>query len=308
MHFECAEPRFQRKQLRKLRASRPRETGQAAGIAITTFPFSEASRRVEKPSVPGQAGPGTIAGRRTSSSDRNLQTTENERTLAQRQAETIISNPERVSIVFAVLGNWRTIQERALSIAISFLAVLERINTWILAICRKIAIVAMALMVVVILLQVFFRYVLNNALPWPDEAARFLMLWMTGLMAPSAYRWGSFVSIDIVKDMLGRRAGTALTLLILLLGLCVLLVALVFADRHITSGWLFNSSSLKLPLQLIGMESVRIKLAWMYMSLPLGFCLMILVSVELILKNIHMLLDSSVEYGSVPDQIKASAE
>jgi len=33
-------------------------------------------------------------------------------------------------------------------------------------------------MVIVILLQVFFRYVLNNALPWPDELARFLMLWM----------------------------------------------------------------------------------------------------------------------------------
>ena len=195
-----------------------------------------------------------------------------------------------------------------MSVAINFLKILERINTWILAICRQIAVVAMGLMVVVILVQVFFRYVLNNALPWPDEAARFLMLWMTGLMAPSAYRWGSFVSIDIVKDLLGRRAAAILTLLILLLGLWVLLVALTFADKHITSGWLFNSSSLKIPLQLVGLESVRVKLAWMYMSLPLGFCLMILVSVELILKQMHMLIDSSVSYGPAPDQIKASVE
>ena len=42
-----------------------------------------------------------------------------------------------------------------------------------------VAIVAIALMVLAILIQVFFRYALNNALPWPDEAARFLMLWMT---------------------------------------------------------------------------------------------------------------------------------
>jgi TRAP-type C4-dicarboxylate transport system permease small subunit len=35
---------------------------------------------------------------------------------------------------------------------------------------RSISVIALALMVGVILLQVFCRYVLNNALPWPDEA------------------------------------------------------------------------------------------------------------------------------------------
>lgn len=43
---------------------------------------------------------------------------------------------------------------------------------------RQLSVFAMGLMVVIILTQVFFRYVLNNALPWPDEAARFLMLWL----------------------------------------------------------------------------------------------------------------------------------
>ena len=61
------------------------------------------------------------------------------------------------------------------------------INTIILRVGRNIAWVALALMVGVILLQVFFRYILNDALNWPDEAARFLMLWMTGLIAPSAF-------------------------------------------------------------------------------------------------------------------------
>ena len=163
-------------------------------------------------------------------------------------------------------------------------------------------------MVFIMLLQVFFRYVLNNSLAWPDEAARFCMLWMTGLMAPSAYRWGNFVAINLLKDTIGRRVGGILSLLILFLGLLVLIVALQQAERHINSGWLFNSSSLKIPLQLIGQESVRVKLAWMYMSLPVGFVLMILVSFELILKKSHEILDSSVDYGSSPDQISAIAE
>lgn len=185
---------------------------------------------------------------------------------------------------------------------------LEEFNTRILAFCRIVAIAGLGLMVLIILVQVFFRYVLNNALPWPDEAARFCMLWMTGLMAPSAYRWGSFVSIDMIKDSMGRHAAGILNLFMLLLGLAVLFVALQFAEKHIRSGWLFNSGSLKLPLQLIGGESVRVKLAWMYMSLPAGFILMVLVSIELILKQLHELLDGSVSYGDPPDRIDAKAE
>ena len=53
---------------------------------------------------------------------------------------------------------------------------------------RALSVFAIAVMVIVILTQVFFRYVLNNALPWPDEAARFMMLWLTGLRARAALR------------------------------------------------------------------------------------------------------------------------
>lgn len=185
---------------------------------------------------------------------------------------------------------------------------LEKVNSTLLLVCRRIAIVSLGLMVIIMLLQVFFRYVLNNSLAWPDEAARFCMLWMTGLMAPSAYRWGNFVAIDLIKDFLGQRWGGILSLLILLLGAFVLVIALQHAEKHINSGWLFNSSSLKIPLQLIGQESIRIKLAWMYMSLPLGFVLMILVSIELILKKTHEVFDSSIHYAPPADRISAIAE
>ena len=69
------------------------------------------------------------------------------------------------------------------------LTVLMALNTFVLRIGRHLAWIALGFMVLVILIQVFYRYALNNALPWPDEAARFLMLWMAGLMAPSAMRW-----------------------------------------------------------------------------------------------------------------------
>ena len=101
---------------------------------------------------------------------------------------------------------------------------LENINTFILRIGRQLAWIAILLMVIVIIIQVFFRYVLNNALPWPDEVARFLMLWMTGFIAPSAYRWGGFVSIDMLERFLPKILSNILVFLILIISLTVLLI------------------------------------------------------------------------------------
>jgi len=177
-------------------------------------------------------------------------------------------------------------------------------NTIILKLGRQLAWIAIGLMVVIILIQVYFRYVLNSALPWPDEAARFLMLWMTGFIAPSAYRWGGFVSIEMLFRMLPSRMVKIVTLMLLMISLLVLVVGLQFGLKHVESGWLFSSSSLKWPLHLIGMEAIRVKLAWMYMSLPVGLAMMTLVNVELIIKNFLWLWNPNLELPIDPDQPK----
>jgi len=187
---------------------------------------------------------------------------------------------------------------------ILFLKGLVIFNTLILRLGRQLAWISIGLMVIIILIQVFFRYGLNSALSWPDEAARFLMLWMTGFIAPSAYRWGGFVSIEMIFRLLPSRIIKLLTLFLLILSLIVLIVGLHFGLKHIDSGWLFYSSSMKWPLHLIGMESIRVKLAWMYMSLPVGLGLMTLVNIELIVKNFLLLLNPKLELPVDPDQPK----
>lgn len=163
---------------------------------------------------------------------------------------------------------------------------LQMLNDHVLRAGRAVAIVAMALMVFVILIQVFFRYVLNNALPWPDEAARFMMLWMTGLIAASAYRKGGFVAIDMLEQAIPRRGAAILSLFLLILSLVVLVVGLQLGWKHVNSGWLFASSSLKIPLALIGLKSIKIKLAWMYISVFVGLILLTAVNIELILRSL----------------------
>ena len=183
---------------------------------------------------------------------------------------------------------------------------LEIINTFNLRIGRQLAWIAILLMVIVIIIQVFFRYVLNNALPWPDEVARFLMLWMTGLIAPTAYRWGGFVSIDMLERFLPKILSSLLIFTILLISLIVLLIGFEMGLKHINAGWIFSSSSIKIPYSLIGGKTEAMKLAWMYMSLPVGIFLLILVNFELLLRNI-LSLTSKVDLPLDRDKEKLEA-
>ena len=181
---------------------------------------------------------------------------------------------------------------------------LKDFNTIILRIGRQLAWVAIFLMVVVILIQVFFRYILNNALPWPDELARFLMLWMTGFIAPSAYRWGGFVSIEMLPKLLPKLIENILLLILLSLSLFILIIGFQLGLQHIKIGWIFESSSIKIPFHLIGGEQKALKLAWMYMSLPVGIFLLILVNIELILRKLFLIL--KVNFDSPDDKDKES--
>ncbi len=167
----------------------------------------------------------------------------------------------------------------------------QKWNDIVLPIGRWISIVAIALMVIAILIQVFFRYVLNNAQPWPDEAARFMMLWLTGLMAPMAFRRGGFVSIDMVIQMLPRTLGALISLFLLFISLGVLYMAIQIGWAEVTGfGGRFKTASLYLPTALDFSEWYRIPKSWALMSLLVGVTLLFIVNIELILRSIIQLL------------------
>lgn len=168
---------------------------------------------------------------------------------------------------------------------------LKAINDVLLRIGRALAVVALALMVAVILAQIFYRYVLNAALPWPDEAARFMMLWMTGLIAPMAYRRGGFVAIDMLERALPVRVAAMLTLTLLSLSLMVLVYAVQIGWTEVTGfGGRFATASLYIPTSLGFDEWYRVPRSWMMASLLVGLVLMISVSIELILRQIVTLM------------------
>jgi len=176
-----------------------------------------------------------------------------------------------------------------MSVLFGLLWPLERFNTAVLAIGKVIAVIALAIMVALILGQVFFRYVLADAPNWTEEAARFGMLWMTGLMAPLAFRMGGFVSIDMLERALPKVISGLLTLLLLGIALWVLVIAWDRGlNNHVdTLSGRGCSSSLKWPFGIeYGRCGEKFQNNFQYASLWVGVNLLILVNLELIIRQI----------------------
>ncbi|WP_028021949.1 TRAP transporter small permease [Enterovibrio calviensis] len=155
----------------------------------------------------------------------------------------------------------------------STLAVLENINDRIGKIGASIAWVLVALMVGSILLQVVCRYVFNSALPWPEEVARALMIWMMALVAGNAYRKGMFVSIDMLYNYVPHSVARMIKIILLVLAFAVLVQLFVVAIEFFDRG--FRTRAASFPL----------KRAWIYLAMPVCFGTMLLANIELFLRT-----------------------
>ena len=184
---------------------------------------------------------------------------------------------------------------------LAVLAPLRLFNESALAFGRFVGIVAVGLMVVAILVQVFFRYVLNDALAWPDEAARFCMLWMTGLMAPTAFRRGGFVAIDMLVQLLPRGLGGLLSFALLFVSLLVLVVAVQIGWSEVTGfSGKFATASLYVPTSWSFESWFRVPRSWMMASLLVGLVLLISVNLELILRAVVRMLGGEDRLPAIP--------
>ena len=116
----------------------------------------------------------------------------------------------------------------------------------------------MAVIVAAISAQVFWRYVLNDPLLWPEEVARFSFIWLTFLGLPLLLRQGEMIAVEAVVAWLPERVRAILPGLIGLLTV-PLLVVLVWQG-----------------IRLIGVVSGQVSPAtglpsgWLYLAAPVG--------------------------------------
>lgn len=147
---------------------------------------------------------------------------------------------------------------------------LSRINAIVTRACCAVAGVCLGAMTLVVLLQVFCRYVLNAPLSWPEEAARFLMVWMTFLVAPFAYREGLLVRLETGVGYLAPKPRQFLEIATHILIVFVLFVLIRESLWMTERGGAIRSSALNVSMR------------WVFAVLPVSFLLLLSVACELI--------------------------
>ena len=165
---------------------------------------------------------------------------------------------------------------------------LGRLNHFVGTAARNVAAGLLVIMLVVVLLQVVFRYVLNDSLTWTEELAKALMVWSAFLVAPWAYRMGGFIAIEMFAEALPRRLRL---LFMLAINVLVLWVVAVFF-RESLGFWTRGLS--------IQAATLPVSMAWFYSVVPFGFAALFAVSCELIARDLLTSIHPDRDY-TIPD-------
>jgi TRAP-type C4-dicarboxylate transport system permease small subunit len=154
------------------------------------------------------------------------------------------------------------------------LAHLAKVNESLCGAARNFAGLLLIAMLVIVIMQIVFRYVLNDSLIWTEELAKTMMVWTALLVAPWAYRAGANVRIEMFVNEMPPVVSKSLLLLLNLLVLWIVAVFLLESGGFWQRGLTVRADSL--PIQV----------AWFYAVVPVAFSLLLLVCVEHLLRNV----------------------
>ena len=147
-----------------------------------------------------------------------------------------------------------------------FLDLLEWVEKAILA-------VSVFVMVIIMVYQVILRYVFSNSNSWSEEVTRYLIIFNVMMASALAVRRNSHLQIDILINCFSPRLKRIFTIGATLAGI-VFLVLLFQYSLQLCAQAASNIS-----------PGVGISMSVPYAAMPIGIVLMILTSIEVILKN-----------------------
>jgi TRAP-type C4-dicarboxylate transport system permease small subunit len=141
---------------------------------------------------------------------------------------------------------------------------------------EALAVAMMAATIVIMSLQVFYRYFLASSLIWAEEMCRYLLVWMTFLFIGAAFQRGEMVGFEM---LVGKLPGW---LKASVLGPSYL-ITVGFLGVLVYHGWLFaeQNSNQAIPAadfiwqSLAGRDS-GISVFWIYVSVPVGCAILAL--------------------------------
>ena len=145
-------------------------------------------------------------------------------------------------------------------------------------ILKAIIALSMFAMLAVICLQVFFRFGLNNSLAWPEELARFTMIWSSLLAAVYVQLDRGHLSLDFFVLRLPDKVRLALRILMNVL-IIVFMVVTVYGG--------IQEAHMLMDLKT---GALRISRAVPYLAIPISSILFVLATLVLIAKDVNELV------------------
>lgn len=118
---------------------------------------------------------------------------------------------------------------------------------------KMICVFCLALMSILIVLQVFFRYVLNNSLSWSEELARYLFIWMIYIGISYGVKMDKHICVDAVYSFMpkGVKRWYAIVayVLFLIFAVAVVYFGILVVGMQISSGQV--SPAMGVPMQYV---------------------------------------------------------
>lgn len=155
---------------------------------------------------------------------------------------------------------------------------LGRLNAGLAWLCVWVGAALIGAMTLSVIVGVYFRYVLNDSIGWTEEVAILSAIWVAFLVAPHAYRTGGHVAIEmlpaLLPDVLARILRIALHGLVLWLLWRFFWEALTYTQRG----------------AFVRANTLPVQLSWFRSVMPASIVMMALVGVELILREIAVIV------------------
>lgn len=138
---------------------------------------------------------------------------------------------------------------------------------------NSVAVTLFSAMVAVTALGVFFRYVLNAALPWAEEADRYLFIWLSFVGASITMRHKAHIAVDILVRYVtpGLRRGVAMLSQV---GVLAFLVVVFQASQPVIEVTSHTRST-----------ATDIPMSWVYLAVPVGCILIGIETVRLMVRT-----------------------
>ena len=146
----------------------------------------------------------------------------------------------------------------------------KKISDIIDKICLGVIVAMLGVMVIVTTAQIICRTA-GSALQWSEEVNRYLLIWSTFLGASCVYKAGTHISITFVQAFFSPKVQRIIRIMVHVI--CILAFCAI-----VYYGFVYAGKQAQLA------PALRIPMKYMYMSVPIGFGLMIIHAIDAILQ------------------------